>query len=262
MIKRNITTSKQARYFLSQKPHAQIDEVWIVLHGYGQLANSFLNWFNPIFSKNKLFISPEGLHRFYWQGFNGKVAASWMTKEDRLDDIKDYVIYLNNILDHIKPQLSANTFYHLLGFSQGAATACRWLDLGSIELHSLTLWGGTFPDDIDYFNKMNTKFKAASWAYNNAKWSILIKVASELNIKPMNYKKMNGYLKKEIKSLNAEINRHKSTFGWRLYQAEEKQQKDNVIKLVEDLKFQPLCPIFCASILYSILKLSAAPTLV
>lgn len=155
MIKCNITTSKQARYFLSQKPHAQIDEVWIVLHGYGQLANSFLNWFNPIFSKNKLFISPEGLHRFYWQGFNGKVAASWMTKEDRLDDIKDYVIYLNNILEHIKPQLSANTFYHLLGFSQGAATACRWLDLGSIELHSLTLWGGTFPDDIDYFNKMN-----------------------------------------------------------------------------------------------------------
>jgi len=24
-------------------------------------------------------------------------------------------------------------------------------------------------DDMNYFNKMNTKFKAASWAYNNAK---------------------------------------------------------------------------------------------
>ena len=85
-------------------------------------------------------------------------------------------------------------------------------------------------DDMDYFNKMNTKFKAASWAYNNAKWSILIKVASELNIKPMNYKKMNGHLRREIKSLDQEIRKHKSTYGWKLYQAEEKEQKDNVIK--------------------------------
>ena len=85
-------------------------------------------------------------------------------------------------------------------------------------------------DDMDYFNKMNTKFKAASWAYNNAKWSILIRVASELNIKPMNYKKMNGHLRKEIKALDKKINNHKSTFGWKLYQSEEKEQKDNVIK--------------------------------
>jgi hypothetical protein len=77
---------------------------------------------------------------------------------------------------------------------------------------------------------MNTKFKAASWAYNNAKWSILIKVASELNIKPMNYKKMNGHLRREIKSLDQEIRKHKSTYGWKLYRAEDKEQKDNVIK--------------------------------
>jgi len=85
-------------------------------------------------------------------------------------------------------------------------------------------------DDMNYFNKMNTKFKAASWAYNNAKWSILIRVASELNIKPMNYKKMNGHLRREIKSLDQKIRKHKSTYGWKLYQAEDKQQKDNVIK--------------------------------
>ena len=77
---------------------------------------------------------------------------------------------------------------------------------------------------------MNTKFKAASWAYNNAKWSILIRVANELNIKPMNYKKMNGHLRKEIKSVDKQIKKHKSTYGWKLYQAEDKKQKDNVIK--------------------------------
>ena len=85
-------------------------------------------------------------------------------------------------------------------------------------------------DDMDYFNKMNTKFKAATWGYNNAKWSIVIKVAEELGIKPSNYKKMNGHLRREVKEVDGKIKKHKSTFGWRLYQAEEKEHKDNVIK--------------------------------
>ena len=85
-------------------------------------------------------------------------------------------------------------------------------------------------DDREYFNKMNTKFKAATWAYNNAKWSIVIRVAEELGIKPANYKKMNSHLKKEIKLVNQKIDKHKTTFGWRLYQAEEKEEKDSIIK--------------------------------
>jgi hypothetical protein len=85
-------------------------------------------------------------------------------------------------------------------------------------------------DDMDHFNKMNTHVKAASWAYNNAKWAILIKVAEELKIKPSNYKKMNGHLRREIKTLDSELNKHKSSFGWRLYQEEDKEGKDNIIK--------------------------------
>ena len=85
-------------------------------------------------------------------------------------------------------------------------------------------------DDMDHFNKMNTHFKAASWAYNNAKWAILIKVAEELKIKPSNYKKMNGHLRREIKTLDSQLNKHKTSFGWRLYQEEEKEGKDNIIK--------------------------------
>jgi len=85
-------------------------------------------------------------------------------------------------------------------------------------------------EDMDYFNKMNTKFKAATWGYNNAKWSIVIRVAEELGIKPANYKKMNSHLKKDIKLVDQKINKHKSTFGWMLYQAEEKEEKDNIIR--------------------------------
>jgi hypothetical protein len=77
---------------------------------------------------------------------------------------------------------------------------------------------------------MNTKFKAATWGYNNAKWSIVIKVAQELGIKPSNYKKMNGHLRREVKSVDEKISKHKKTYSWKLYQAQEKPEKDSVIK--------------------------------
>ena len=85
-------------------------------------------------------------------------------------------------------------------------------------------------DDMDYFNKMNSHFKAATWGFNNAKWSIVIKVAQELGIKPSNYKKMNGHLRREVNAVTAKINKYKSTYGWKLYEAEDKDQKDQVIK--------------------------------
>ena len=39
-------------------------------------------------------IAPQGLHKFYLEGTSGRVGASWMTKENREDDIKNYLVYL------------------------------------------------------------------------------------------------------------------------------------------------------------------------
>ena len=72
-------------------------------------------------------------------------------------------------------------------------------------------------DDIEHFHKMNTMFKAATYAYDKG-------------IKPSNYKKANGHLRREVKEVNGKIKKHKSTFGWKLYEAEEKEAKDKVIK--------------------------------
>jgi hypothetical protein len=85
-------------------------------------------------------------------------------------------------------------------------------------------------DDVEYFNKMNSRFKAATWGYNNAKWSIVSKVAQELGIKPSNYKKMNGHLRREVKVVDEKIDAHKRTYSWKLYEAEEKEEKDDVIR--------------------------------
>ncbi len=85
-------------------------------------------------------------------------------------------------------------------------------------------------DNMDYFNIMNTRFKAATWGFNNGKWSIVIKVAEELGIKPANYKKMNGHLRREVKALDKKLNHFKKSYGYMLYEAESETEKDNIIK--------------------------------
>lgn len=160
MLKKEINTNKTARYFVLGEVSEAIEEIWIVCHGYAQLANYFLKKFTCLEDKKRLLIAPEGLHRFYWEGFSGRVVASWMTKEDRLSDINDYVTFLDNLALETKNQLNKDIKLKVVGFSQGAATVCRWLALGNTKIDELIIWGSVFPEDIDYF-KQKEKFKKA-----------------------------------------------------------------------------------------------------
>src|SRR5207245_2948078 len=40
-------------------------EIWFVLHGYGQLASSFIRAFAPLDDGTRLIVAPEALNRFY-----------------------------------------------------------------------------------------------------------------------------------------------------------------------------------------------------
>ena len=125
--------------------------IWIVVHGYGQQAQYFIRKFKPLQDEDTLVIAPEGLHHFYLKGFNGRVGASWMTKEDRWTDIDNYLSYLNAIYKQvIFPLVKTNTEVNLLGFSQGAATASRWLNEGKVNFHKFVLWSSVFPPDLNF----------------------------------------------------------------------------------------------------------------
>ncbi len=145
---KSIQTSKTARYILSTEPSKEIKHIWIVCHGYGQSAVGFLNWFKPIFCEDTLIVAPEGLSKFYWEGFNGKVVSSWMTKENREEEIIDYVNFIETIVNELKPKLNGDVKFNALGFSQGTATIARWANHTSIKLSSIHMWSGQFPDDL------------------------------------------------------------------------------------------------------------------
>jgi predicted esterase len=118
-------------------------DVWLVLHGYGQLAETFLLHFEPIEDGRRI-IAPEALSRFYVRPA-GPVGASWMTRENRLSEISDYVEFLNRVTESAAPAGSSIT---VLGFSQGAHTACRWA-ASRTDVHRLILWGSRLPVDLD-----------------------------------------------------------------------------------------------------------------
>ncbi len=157
MIQRKITIPKTARYFLSENPSPSFTEVIFVCHGYAQLANEFISEFDSIASPTRLVVAPEGLHRFYQRGGYDKVVASWMTKEDREDDIRDYITWLDMAAADVLMQCRPDIKVTVLGFSQGAATVSRWAAVGMTNVDHLILWCGFFPPDLKVENSPKCK---------------------------------------------------------------------------------------------------------
>lgn len=150
MQQHHLTVPRTARYYtLGPFPRA-VPELWFALHGYAQGAQTVLEWGAPLDDGSRIIVAPEGLSRFYTDHRSRTVGASWMTSDDRLAEIADYVRYLD-LLDTELHARMGNTKPRVivLGFSQGAATAARWVGLGQTAPHRLILWGGLLPPDLD-----------------------------------------------------------------------------------------------------------------
>lgn len=140
---------------------AETETLWIVCHGYGERADYFLRHFQVLDTSKNVILAPEALSRFYREGFSGHVGASWMTKYQREDEIQDYIGYLNQLVETLKPQFPENLKLNLLGFSQGGATVSRWLPAANVIFNRLILWSAAFPED------MNFEVSAAALAETN-----------------------------------------------------------------------------------------------
>jgi predicted esterase len=148
--KHNIKIEKTATYYTAGNL-VSANSLWFVLHGYGYAAEHFIQLFEPIMDDNTGIIAPEALSKFYVQGVEGKVGASWMTKSDRENEIIDYINYLNQVYDMIiATNENSSVKINILGFSQGGATASRWIADGHIKVNNFMLWCSVFPDDMNF----------------------------------------------------------------------------------------------------------------
>ncbi|MGI8498617.1 MAG: alpha/beta hydrolase [Gemmatimonadaceae bacterium] len=175
MREHHLSVARTARYYTLGSVQPPPRQVWLVCHGYGQLAARFLRHFETLDDGSRLIIAPEALSRFYvgdepgasHAAGQGKVGATWMTREDRLHEIEDYTRYLDDVLaretggfDRRGARLVA------LGFSQGVATIARWASRAAIAADELVLWGGTLPSDADV--------SAGPRAFGGARLSLVI----------------------------------------------------------------------------------------
>ena len=147
-MKKQIRFEYEAQYAVSHKPNFQEKEIWLVLHGYGQLAEFFIRKFQAFDSPDRLFVAPEGTNYQYLQGFSGRVGANWMTKHERERAIANNHRFLNFLLKDLLGKFERRPAINVLGFSQGAATATRWAANWEGEIARLVLWAGGFANDL------------------------------------------------------------------------------------------------------------------
>jgi predicted esterase len=155
----HLTVARTARYYTLGEPRRA---VWIVAHGYGELAAAFAARFAPVDDGTRLIVAPEGLSRFYHAAVAppatsvpgpvsptaGAVGASWMTREDRESEIADQVVYLDAVHDAIFARVPRDAIrLTVLGFSQGVATVSRWLTRSRVRVDRLVCWAGIIPDE-------------------------------------------------------------------------------------------------------------------
>ena len=176
MKERHIRVNRTARYYTLGTDGPHLGEVWLVCHGYRQLARRFLPRFDGLDDGTRLIVAPEALSRFYLHDrMTGDrkevpVGATWMTREHRESEIADYVAYLDAVLHEATGSpvvqsggdlgvasvgaTSAESGVEIapltvLGFSQGSHTVCRWVAAGDTAVERIILWGAYLPDDFD-----------------------------------------------------------------------------------------------------------------
>lgn len=152
---KTLNITKQIRYTQSSSEQGQ--HLILALHGYGQLIEFFRKKFEGL-SPDITVVCPEGTHRFYLEGTSVRVGASWMTREWREQDILENNTLLDQLLEKVVSEIKPKTIT-ILGFSQGVATAARWISNTSFKIDRFIAWAGVFPPDIQVpdFNNFPSK---------------------------------------------------------------------------------------------------------
>lgn len=157
----HIQVTKTARYFTLGELNEHTQEVWFVLHGYAQLASEFIQDFDVLNNGTRFIVAPEGLNKFYARGFGGKPAATWMTSEDREGEIADYINYLNTLYQTLN--IPVHTTVKVLGFSQGVATASRFIHHTQQKIDAFIIYAGEIAAELS--NPVSTKISKLSITY-------------------------------------------------------------------------------------------------
>jgi predicted esterase len=139
---RTIETSVHGRYIYDDR---QSDHLVVGFHGYAETAEIHYQELLKIPGIEAWSICAiQALHPFYaGRSAGGRVAASWMTRQDRELAIADNIRYVQRVL-HALPRPKKLVF---LGYSQGSAMAWRAAAFGEAA-DGLIVFGSEMPPEV------------------------------------------------------------------------------------------------------------------
>jgi predicted esterase len=112
------------------------------------LAKYFIRRFDILNSETAYVVAPQGLSKFYLPGHK-RVGASWMTKEDREIDLANQLHYVQTVFEAETKNLDLSKMKIIvLGFSQGVATASRWLQKYQIPFDTFIAYSGMLGNEL------------------------------------------------------------------------------------------------------------------
>ncbi|MBQ02292.1 MAG: phospholipase [Acidobacteria bacterium] len=143
-----INASTLGRYLVSPPAQGDAAPLLVGFHGYGENAELHLQALRGIPGVDQWRVaSVQALHRFY-QTRTGDVVASWMTKQDREQAIRDNVTYVRNVVTALRSSGAPDTPLVYCGFSQGVAMAYRAALGAGHRCNGLIVLAGDVPPEL------------------------------------------------------------------------------------------------------------------
>ena len=159
----------EAPYYTQGEINENTKEIWIICHGYGQMARYFLRRFDVLDPETHFLIAPQGLDRFYFDNFT-KLGASWTTRELRDTHVSNQQTYLNAMYDAELSHLDLSKYtLRIMGFSQGVSVITRWAVQRQVPFDHMIMWAGGFPPNLT----------VDKWAFRKPGSKVTVLVGSE-----------------------------------------------------------------------------------
>jgi len=145
-LEKRVTYIPSASYTTLNDLTETTKNIWLVFHGMGYLSKYFIRYFSELNSEENYIIAPQAPSKYY-QGPDFKhVGASWLTREDTINETKNVLSYVDAVWKAENPPSHLN--FIVMGYSQGVSIALRWLSSRHIPCNQLVLHSGGIPKEL------------------------------------------------------------------------------------------------------------------
>ncbi len=146
MTRKTVTYSTTNSYETLNNIGPKTKNVWIVFHGLGYLSRYFLNHFKDLEADENYIVAPQAPAKYYLKNEFKHVGASWLTKEDTIQETQNVMTYIDAIMK--EETLPNNCKLIIFGFSQGVSIAARWVVNYQIPCNKLVFYAGGIPNEL------------------------------------------------------------------------------------------------------------------